>query len=80
MLWLQEPDVIEAFAWFDGTHELTADFGRVYWRRLCLPLAGGYGDQDARTMAAIEYVRDLRNAQIAREMKKPAAKDPATKD
>lgn len=63
MLWFT-PEVDEAFAWFYATHELASDLGRVWWRRTSLPGAGGYGDQDAKRMATIEYVHAIMTEQL----------------
>jgi hypothetical protein len=40
-----------------------------------LPGAGSVGEQDARLMAALEYVRDVENEQLARELRR-RRKDP----
>lgn len=60
---LLTPEVEEIFRWFAECYEVTVDgmSGRVWWRRAALPAAGGVGDQDARVMAALEYVAQLRN-------------------
>jgi hypothetical protein len=59
------PEVQTALDWFDLTHQIVSDFGRVYWTRSALPAAGGVGDQDAWLMQALECVLWLKDAVLA---------------
>lgn len=47
---------------FYRSHERrTNDYGLATWHRICLPEAGGLADQDAWTMQAMDFVRDVHN-------------------
>lgn len=53
------PEVESVLRWFDTTHEVEVIgmSGLVRWRRTGLPGPGNIGEQDARLMAAIDFVR-----------------------
>jgi hypothetical protein len=49
------------YGWFQATHELTPTAGGVMWHRIALPAAGAVGDQDAKLMDALDYLRTVTN-------------------
>ena len=55
------PEVKEITRWFDATHRLTVTDAGVIWERFALPAAGGAGDQDARLMAALDWLLEVKN-------------------
>lgn len=59
---LVTPDVQEVFERFYATHELSTTAGGKMWRRIALPGPGGLGDQDARLMDTLDFLRDVKNA------------------
>lgn len=55
-------EVLEAFEWFEWTHEITVSgFGAAWWSLVRLPGEGSIGAQDARLMATLEAVREIEN-------------------
>jgi hypothetical protein len=58
---LLTPDVQAVFDWFYATHELTATSGGLMWHRIALPAPGTVGQQDAKSMDGLEYLRTVLN-------------------
>lgn len=54
-------DAEAAVGLFRRCYDRHGESGIGTWRRVSLPNAGGVADQDAWTMAAIEFVRDVMN-------------------
>ena len=67
---LLTPEITALLQWFDWTHELTGTFGAVWWSMVRLPRAGAMGQQDARLMAGLEVVRNLKNRMLMSEQRK----------
>lgn len=56
--------------WFQATHEIRVQgFGHVEWARSAWPRAGAAGEQDARLMAALDYLCGAMNRSLARAPK-----------
>lgn len=58
------PDVEEALAWFQLTHDLQGGFGWAMWQRMSLPTAGGVEDQPAKLMESLALIARHENAGI----------------
>lgn len=56
------PEVRELLAWFERTHTLRAGMVGM-WEPLAgvLPRPGSAGEQDARLMACLDFIRDMKN-------------------
>ena len=64
------PDVQELYEWFYATHELTQTGGSVMWHRIALPGPGALGEQDAKLMEALDYLRGVTNERLLTRRKK----------
>jgi hypothetical protein len=73
----------EARSWmelFERTHEVAAQgFGPALWRRMALPDAGGVEDQDAVTLAAMDFIRNVSNGLLLQERTKRRREKDETK-
>lgn len=69
------PEVEAALSWFDATHELMVSEGRAWWRRTVLPGPGSLGEQNARLMEALDYLR-----QVHDDLLRPKPKRETTTD
>ena len=74
------PETKETLAWFDRTHEPHAAGFTVLWQRVSLPGPGGVSDQDARLMAALDHVRDLKNALLHEPTRRTRREDGYARD
>jgi hypothetical protein len=55
-------EVLEAFEWFEWTHEVVSNgLGGLWWSLVRLPGEGSIGAQDARMMATLDVVRSIEN-------------------
>lgn len=69
------PEIRHALHVFDATHEQSASFGSVFYRRTCLPVAGGALDQDAWLMQALDALRGAHNQVLAEELDRRRDRD-----
>lgn len=70
------PDAAELDALFQRCYERRpTGFGAPTWQLVALPAPGAMSDQDARTMEALAWIRDVRNRLeqdvFVAEMKRP---------
>ncbi len=65
------PAVESALRWFDATHELELGLSAARWRLTGLPGPGSLGEQDARLMETLDYVRAVSNDLLHTATTKP---------
>jgi hypothetical protein len=70
------PEVETALQWFHLTHQQVFHDGWSSWTRTALPHAGGVGEQEAKLMHILEYIRRLYN-ELAVEAAQRAERDRA---
>ena len=61
------PEVTEINRWFAATHRIVQmPDGRATWERFALPTAGGAGEQDARLLAALDFLLAMKTTLLLR--------------
>jgi hypothetical protein len=71
------PDIQELLEWFYAIHELRPHMGGLRWERIGLPMPGGIGEQDARLLDSLDFLRQLFNSillmRARKQSKRPAS-------